>query len=73
LERSESVLQLLYLSLGQISLKIVSDLQFLTAAHSQVRFDVVVKIFVLKFSQQIQGWPPIVLFQQHDGVFIVYP
>jgi hypothetical protein len=42
-----------------------------TAARSQVRFSVGVKSFVLKFSWRIQGWPPVMVFQQYDGVFIL--
>jgi hypothetical protein len=31
------------------------------------------EIFFLKFSWWIQGWTPVVVFQQCDGVFILYP
>jgi hypothetical protein len=31
------------------------------------------EIFVLKFSWWIEGWTPIVVFQERDGVFILYP
>jgi hypothetical protein len=30
------------------------------------------EIFVLKFSWWIQGWTPVVLFQHHDGTFILF-
>jgi hypothetical protein len=30
------------------------------------------EIFVFKFSWWIQGWTPIVVFQHHDGVFILF-
>jgi hypothetical protein len=46
LERSKSVLHLLYLSPGQISLRAVPDLHLLTAAHSQIKFDVGTNVFV---------------------------
>jgi hypothetical protein len=57
----------------QIPATLGSGLNFLTAACSQVRFDVGAKIFVLKFSWWIQGWPPVVVLQQHDGAFILRP
>jgi hypothetical protein len=50
LKRPESVLQLLYLAPGQISLREVPYLHLLTAARGQVRFSSGVKIFILKFS-----------------------
>jgi hypothetical protein len=31
------------------------------------------KIFVLKFSWWIQGWTPVVVFQHHDGAFMLFP
>jgi hypothetical protein len=63
----------LYLAPGQISLRAAPDLHLLTIAYSQVRFDVGAKIFILKFSWWIQGWTPIMVFQHHDGAFILFP
>jgi hypothetical protein len=62
----------LYLAPGHISLRAVQDLHLLTAAYSQVRFDVGAKIFILKFSWRIRGCPPIMVFPRHDVVFILY-
>jgi hypothetical protein len=53
LERSKSVLQLLYLALDQISLRVVPSLHLLTAARSQVEFGIGAEIFVLMFSWRI--------------------
>jgi hypothetical protein len=39
---------------------------------SQSELTSVSKNFILKFSQRVQGWPPIVVFQKHDGVLIMY-
>jgi hypothetical protein len=50
-----------------------SGFNFLTAGHSQVRFDVDVRNCCLKFSWWIQGWPPVVMLQHHDGVFTLFP
>jgi hypothetical protein len=47
-----------------------AELNFLTASRSQVRFDVGAEIFILNFSWWIQGWPPVVVPQHHDGAFI---
>jgi hypothetical protein len=73
LEISESVLQLLYLSPGQFSLRSVSALPLLTITRSQVRVDIGAKIFVLKFSWRIQGCPPIMIFPWYEVVFILCP
>jgi hypothetical protein len=51
----------------------VPELNFQTVDHSQVRFDVGAKIFVLKFSCRIRGCPPIMLFPRHYVFFILYP
>jgi hypothetical protein len=57
---------------GHIPATLAPELHFLTAAHSQVRFDVGAKKFCFEVSWQIQGRPPIRVFQRHDGVFMLY-
>jgi hypothetical protein len=49
-----------------------SELNFLIAARSQIRFDVGAEISVLQFSWWIQGWTHVVVFQHRDGAFILF-
>jgi hypothetical protein len=73
LEPWERPLKYWYSTHGQIPLRTILDLNFLTAAHRQARFDVGVKIFILKFSWQIQWWTPAIVLQLHAVIFTIYP
>jgi hypothetical protein len=44
----------------------------MTAAYSQVRFNIGAKIFILMFPWWIRECPPIMVFPQNDVVFILY-
>jgi hypothetical protein len=72
LERGKNIICLLYSAHGQIPLRTVPDLKFLTVAHNQARFDIGANIFidVLLIDSKITTFHDV---QQHAVMFIISP
>jgi hypothetical protein len=62
----------LYLAPGHIPATLASELNFLTDEIVKSDLTSVPNFFVLKFYWWIRGCPPVMVFPQHDVVFILY-
>jgi hypothetical protein len=63
----------LYWAPSQIPGMSTPELNFLTAARSQVRFDIGVRNFRFENSAVDSRMTPVVALQHHDGAFISFP
>jgi hypothetical protein len=63
----------LYWAHGQISVITVADLQFLIAAHSQVRVDASAKNFGFEIFLENSRMATAMVFQPHEVMFTLHP